>query len=224
MDASLIKLGDVPRTREEFVSDRLRAAILRGDLKPGERLDENAIATLLGVSRTPVRSALRALAAEGLVELHPHRGAIVNELTSDELEEIYLVREILEGMAARLAAPHMDDERITTLRRILEELENATDTDEWLTLNAHFHHTIYQAANRPRLLSIIEHVRNIAAPYIRAFVADADHMVSSRADHRRMLEACITRDPVQAEEAVKRHLRAVCEAHVEFVETIFENA
>jgi DNA-binding GntR family transcriptional regulator len=224
MDALLIKLGDVPRTREEFVADRLRAAILRGDLKPGERLDENAIATLLGVSRTPVRSALRALAAESLIELHPHRGAIVTELTSDELEEIYLVREILEGMAARLAAPNMNDERIAALRVILEELENATDPDEWLALNDRFHHAIYQAANRPRMLSIIEHVRNIAAPYIRAFVADAAHMESSREDHRRMLEACVARDPVRAEEAVKRHLKDVCEAHVEFVEAVFENA
>jgi DNA-binding GntR family transcriptional regulator len=74
-----------PRTREEFAADRLREAIFRGELEPGERLDEHALAELWGVSRTPVRSAIRILAAESLVELHPHRGAVVNELSPDEL-------------------------------------------------------------------------------------------------------------------------------------------
>jgi DNA-binding GntR family transcriptional regulator len=224
MEALAAELVGLPRTREEFVADQLRAAILRGDLKPGERLDENAVAALLGVSRTPVRSALRVLAAESLVELHPHRGALVSELTPDELEEVYLIRGILEGMAARLAAPNMDDERISTLQTVLEEMENTPDPDRWLALNERFHHTIYQAANRPRMLFIIRYVRNIAAPYIRQFIADAEHMESSREDHRRIFEACVKRDAVLAEEAVKRHLQDVCEAHIEFVEAVIEKA
>ncbi len=224
MEASGSKLSGLPKTREDFVADQLRAAILRGDLKPGERIEENVVAELLGVSRTPVRSAVRMLAAESLVELHPHRGAVVNELTPDELEEVYLIRGILESMAARLAAPNMDDVRLMTLRRILEEMESTSDPSQWLVLNSRFHYTIYQAADRPRMLSIIKYVRNISTPYILQFIEDTEHMESSRADHRRILEACVKRDGALAEEAVKKHLQDVCEANVQFVEPTAENS
>lgn len=214
---------DFPQTREEFVASRLREAILRGDLAPGERLDESALAVALGVSRTPIRSALRVLAAESLVELQPHRGAVVTELSPDELGEVYLVRAILEGMAARLAAPRMDDERIVALAEILDELEKTEDPDQWLVLNNHFHSTLYQAAGRPRMLSIIEYVRNIAIPYIRQFMEVPAHMESSREDHRRILAACKKRDGQLAELEVRKHLEDVSRANVEFVESA-ENA
>jgi DNA-binding GntR family transcriptional regulator len=110
------------QTREEFVAHRLREAILVGQLKPGDRLDQNEIAELLGVSRSPVREALRTLAAEGLVDVFPHRGAAVAELSVDELEEIFLIRRTLEGMAARLSALSMDDNEIAELETILEEM------------------------------------------------------------------------------------------------------
>ena len=208
-----------PRTREEFVADRLREAILRGDLEPGQRLDENALAQVWGVSRTPVRSAIRVLAAESLIELHPHRGAVVSELSRDELEEVYLVRGILEGMAARLAAPKIDAERTAALQAILVEMEDTPDPDEWMTLNNRFHHTIYQAANRPRMLSIIEYVRNIATPYIRQFIAAPEHMESSRRDHRRILDACASADGERAEREIREHLMEVCEANLEYVDS-----
>lgn len=208
-----------PRTREEFVADRLREAILRGDLEPGQRLDENALAQVWGVSRTPVRSAIRVLAAESLVELHPHRGAVVSELSRDELEEVYLIRGILEGMAARLAAPKIDEERIAVLQAILVEMENTPDPDEWMALNNRFHYTIYQAANRPRMLSIIEYVRNISTPYIRQFIGAPDHMESSRMDHHRILDACADGDGERAEAEIRKHLLDVCEANLEYVES-----
>jgi DNA-binding GntR family transcriptional regulator len=212
-------LVDFPQTREEFVASRLREAILRGDVVPGERLDESALAETLGVSRTPIRSALRVLAAESLVELHPHRGAVVNELSPNELEEVYLVRALLEGMAARLAVPRMDDERIGALEQILDDLEVTMDPDRWLVLNNHFHSTIYQAANRPRMLSIIEYVRNIATPYIRQFIEMPEHIESSGGDHRRIFEACKKRDGQLAEAEVRKHLEDVSRANVEFVES-----
>jgi len=219
MDGLIGDFSDFPQTREEFVANRLREAILRGDLVPGERLDESALAVALGVSRTPIRSALRVLAAESLVDLHPHRGAIVSELSPDELNEVYLVRVILEGTAARLAAPRMDDERIAALEVLLQELESTEDPDRWLAANNQFHATIYQAANRPRMLSIIEYVRNIATPYIQQFIQIREHMESSRHDHRRILEACKKRDGQLAESEVRKHLQDVAQANVEFVES-----
>jgi DNA-binding GntR family transcriptional regulator len=210
----------VPKTREEFVADQVRESILRGDVKPGERLDEQTIAELLNVSRTPVRAALRILAAESLVEVYPHRGAVVNRLSPDELEEVYFIRGILEGTAARLAAPNMDDERIAMLRQLLEELDATTDTDRWLALNNRFHRTLYQAANRPRMLSIIDYVRNIATPYIRQFIDSPVHKQASGAEHRRILAASEKRDGMLAQEEVERHMRAVCEANLKQVESV----
>jgi DNA-binding GntR family transcriptional regulator len=221
LDVQELKLhtASVPKTREEFVADCVREAILRGDFKPGERLDENVIASLLSVSRTPVRAALRILAAESLVEVQPHRGAVVNELSASELEEIYFIRGVLEGALARLAVPSLDGERIAALQAILEEMEMTADTDRWLALNNHFHRTLYQAANRPRMLSIIDYVRNIAVPYIRQFIDSPERMESSRGEHRRILAACVERDGALAQEEVERHLKAVCEANLEYVES-----
>jgi DNA-binding GntR family transcriptional regulator len=214
-----LHMASVPKTREEFVADCVREAILRGDFKPGERLDENVIASLLSVSRTPVRAALRILAAESLVEVQPHRGAIVNELSASELEEIYFIRGVLEGALARLAVPSMDGERIAALQAILEEMEMTADTDRWLALNNRFHRTLYQAANRPRMLSIIDYVRNIAVPYIRQFIDSPERMEASRGEHRRILAACVERDGALAQAEVERHLKAVCEANLEYVES-----
>jgi DNA-binding GntR family transcriptional regulator len=219
VEALKLHADSIPKTREELVTDCVREAILRGDFKPGERLDENAIASHLGVSRTPVRAAFRILAAESLVEVQRHRGTVVNELSPDELEEIYLIRGILEGALAHLAAPRMDEERIAALQAILEEMEMAPNTDQWLALNNHFHRTIYQAANRPRMLSIIAYVRNIAVPYIRQFIDSPKRMASSRDEHRQILAACVERDGALAQEVVERHLKAVCEANLEYVES-----
>lgn len=215
-----IETVNVLQTREEFVADRIREAILRGYLKPGQRLDQNEIAELLNVSRSPVREALRTLAAEGLVQVYPHRGAVVAELSPEELEEIYFIRGVLEGLAARLAAPKMDDDRIATLGEILQELEATTDPGRWVELNRRFHHTIYQAASRPRLISIIENLRNTSAPYIRQFIASSEHMREARESHRRIFEACKMRDGMLAQEETQKHLKAVCDGVLVYVESL----
>lgn len=219
MDNLKIDATSVLQTREEFVTDKLREAILRGYLKPGQRLDQNEIAEALHVSRSPVRDALRTLAVEGLVEVYPHRGAVVAELSPKELEEIYFIRGILEGMAARLSAPKMDEDRIAALQNILEDMNATSDLDRWLELNRRFHHTIYQAAGRPRLLSIIENLRNTSAPYIRQFIATAEHMEAARANHRQIFEACVDRDGTRAQQVTEKHLKAVCEGALVYEES-----
>ncbi len=219
MLADSVQRGSVPKTREEFVAHRLREAIQRGDLKPGEKLDEGELAELLGVTRTPVRGALRILAGENLVEIQAHRGAIVVDLPPDELEDIYLIRGILEGKAARLAAPKMTDEHIAALRAALERLEGTTDTDRWLDANDDFHRIIYSVIHRPRLLAVIEYVRNICAPYIRQFIGSPEHMYSSQVRHRQIFEACERRDGALAEQAMQEHMDVVCRANLTYVES-----
>ncbi len=202
----------VLKTREEFVTAKLREAILRGHLKPGEKLEQNELAELLNVSRSPVRAAMLTLAAEGLVVVQPHRGFTVAELSADELEEIYFLRGILEGMAARLAAPNLDSQRLAKLRQILGKLDQTVDLDEWLYFNRQFHNTIYEAARRPRLLSLIENLRNTSAPYIRQYLASEEHLESARIGHRRILQACETRDSLCAQKETERHHQSVYEA------------
>ena len=203
------------QTREEFVAHRLREAILLGQLKPGDKLDQNEIAELLGVSRSPVREALRTLAAEGLVDVFPHRGAAVAELSVDELEEIFLIRRTLEGMAARLSALSMDASEIAELEMILEEIDQISDLDSWLELNRRFHHTLYEAAGRPRLFSLVENLRNTTAPYVRQFISSVEHIETAQASHRRILAACAAADGALAETETMRHMEAVCEGVLE---------
>lgn len=212
------------KTRETYVAGKLRQAILRGQLKPGQRLDQNEIAEVLHVSRSPVREALRTLAAEGLVEVYPHRGAVVAELSTGELEEVYAIRAVLEGMAARMAAPHMDERRLAALEHILAQLNVTEDLDEWVTHNRRFHHTIYGAVHRPRLMALIENLRNTSAPYIRNFVASPKHRHAARESHQRIFEACLARDGVAAQKATQKHLKAVCQGVVIAAEEMEEEA
>ena len=199
------------QTREDFVIEELREAIVRGHFRPGAKLDQSEIAELFNVSRIPVRQALRTLTAEGLVKIYPHRGAVVAELSREELEEIYFLRGVLEGVAARLAAPKMDEERIAKLQAILEKMDQTANLDEWLDLNREFHHTIYEVINRPRLLTLIESLRNTAAPYTRDYIASPEYLEVTRVGHWRILEACINRDGVLAQEETQKHLMVVCE-------------
>lgn len=198
------------QTLEQFVARKLREAILLGHLRPGDKLDQNEIAETLGVSRSPVRDALRTLSAEGLVEVYPHRGAVVAELSADELEEIFLIRRILEGIAARLAVQSLNADQIVELRQILDEIDRTNDLDSWLELNRRFHHTLYQAAGRPRLLSMVENLRNTTVPYVRQFIATSKHKETSQASHRRILKACEDRNGTLAEQETQMHMNDVC--------------
>lgn len=206
-----LKLEAAPifMTLEEYVASKLREAILKGYLKPGEKIDQNEVAELLGVSRSPVRDALKKLAAEGLVQIHPYRGAIVAELSPEELDEIYMLRRTLEGLAARLAAAHIDEECLVVLREILQAMDETEDADKWIELNYRFHHTIYEAAKRPRLLALIDNLRNIVSPYIRQYISTPEYRRSAQQSHRRILEACARRDPEEAQRETEAHLQAV---------------
>jgi len=209
---------NVLQTRDGYVADRLRRAILRGELRPGQKLDQNEIAALLNVSRSPVREALRTLAAEGLVAVYPHRGAVVAELSRDEFEEISLIRVNLEGMAAALAAPHVDDERIAILKSILLEMDKVSDLDQWVALNRRFHNTVYRAVHRPRLLALIQSLRNTMAPYIRLYITSNDHVDAARVGHQLIVEACINRDEKLAQLETQKHLKSVYEEALKTLE------
>ena len=204
-------------TRDEFVADKIRQFIQEGYFEPGQKLDQSEIAQLLNVSRSPVREALRTLAAEGLVNVFPHRGALVASLSLEELKEVFLMRGALEGLAARLGVAETDDERVAQLQLILEKLNNCHDFGEWLKLNQSFHHTLYKATHTPRLLATIRQLRNIATPYIRKYITTSEHRQAARRGHEQIMEACLQRDPLLAQEATQRHIEEVCDSALAYV-------
>jgi DNA-binding GntR family transcriptional regulator len=203
---------DVFKTRSTFVAEKIREAILGGSLKPGTKLIGDEIAESLKVSRIPVREAIQILATEGLIQVTPHHGATVVNLSLEELEEIYFIRNELEGFAARLAAPKITNDEITNLESILKNLDEVVNLDDWLGQNQRFHHSIYQAANQPRLLSIINNLRNISSPYILLYINDPKHREEAKISHQRIFEACKARDGVLAEREIKKHLKSVLES------------
>lgn len=197
-------------TREEYVAKVLREAILRSEIKPGERLDQTKIAEQLRVSRTPVRNALLILSNEGLVEMAPHAGAVVSEMQPAEIEEIYFLRGVLEGIAARLAVESMTDEDLTLLRKTLDDLDRTADPDEWIQHNKRFHFQVYNGARRPRLMSLIASIHDLTLPYSYRYIGSEEHRRIAGEGHHRIFEACQQRDGNLAEVVVKEHLETVC--------------
>jgi DNA-binding GntR family transcriptional regulator len=204
--------SDNLKTREELVTDAIRRAILRGRFRPGDKLNQEDLAGELGVSRSPVREALRTLAAEELVISYPHRGVVVIERSAAELQELLHIRILLEGSAARRAAPQMDDARLAQLDNMIVEAQGSGDTERVLELNNIFHTTIYEAAEQPVMVDLIQKLRNKIAPYNRVYLDMAGQKEEAWNDHRRIYEACVARDGERAEAETKRHLERVFSA------------
>lgn len=194
------------RTTPGLVAEVLREAILRNVLKGGGRLRQDEIAASLGVSRIPVREALRQLEAEGLVTFYPHRGAVVSELSHEEVQEIYEIRIPLETTAIRLAVPHLGEDDLRRAEQILEAMDGETDVARWNTLNREFHTSLYAPANRPRLLALINVLRTNVERYLRIYISLMHHKPSAQREHRQIVAACRRRDAAAAAKALESHL------------------
>jgi len=204
------------RTVHGFVLDTLRRAILEGELEGGSRLVQADIAEVLDVSTTPVREALRDLAAEGLVQLDPHRGGIVRELSIDELDEIYRLRAMLEPEAIRRAWPYVTDDVVRSAAQLQRELEISESNTDWIELNARFHGVLLNLAPAPRLLAILE---SLSAPwmmYVSAYLqTDPNNRSQAAHGHLEILKALETRDLDAAIDASLGHLRSTHDTLVE---------
>ncbi|MER2090269.1 MAG: GntR family transcriptional regulator [Sporosarcina sp.] len=136
----------------------LREAIIKGQLKPGERLVQDELAKTLNVSRMPIREAIKQLAAEGYVTVEPHKGAVVKQFTIHELEEIYFLRAKFEPMAAAESLKLMSPQLVIQLRELNEKMKKTDDTDEYVQLNIQFHHLLIKDCPWGKLNSIIENL------------------------------------------------------------------
>ncbi len=195
------------RTVHNYVLETLRRAILDGQLTSGTRLVQSEIAEALDVSTTPVREALRDLAAEGLIRLDAHRGGVVQELSLSELREIYELRVLLEPEALRRAWPHVTDEIIDEVADLHERMNGVLSPSDWVELNTGFHGKILELAPSPRLLLILD---GLVAPWVMyvsaALMTDPQNQQRAAEGHDQILAALRRRDLDAAIAASIEHL------------------
>jgi len=160
-------------------------------LEPGTRLGQNELAAQLSLSTTPVREALRRLAAEGLVRIDAHRGAIVRGLDLDELDEIYELRLLLEPLAIRKATERMTEAEFAEAEALLVRMDEIDDPGGWAETNREFHAVFARAARSPSLTRILGSLRDSAAPYVQMSIArSTEFAAAANNEHRQLLEAC----------------------------------
>jgi DNA-binding GntR family transcriptional regulator len=192
----------------------LRAEIVSGRLKPGERLIEQAIAEDCGVSRVPLREALRILATEGLIVISPHRGASVNTLSETELVELFGARAAIEGFAAMNAAIKQPKFALVSMRKILERMRAAVKLDDRVTyysLAAEFHTELVQAGGNAVIVRMYEQIRHQLSRYQAAMSAMPDLPSRSNVEHARILKAIESGDEQAARAAAEGHITALVE-------------
>ena len=194
------------RTLDAFVVDELRERIVSGELMAGTKIDQQALAEELGVSRMPVREALRRLSAEGFVELLSHRGAVVVQLSDEEIIEVYEMRGVLQGLASRLAVPNYTDEAVAEIRHLLDKMDATRDVQAWIELNHEFHRHIERPAGARRLDELIERLTLQCAPYLQISVHFLHAQSSPQELHHEIYDAVEKRDADALEAAVRAHL------------------
>lgn len=197
----------------DVVFNTLRKAILRGELKPGERLMEIALANRLGVSRTPVREAIRMLEQEGLVIMIPRKGAQVAQITMKDLNDVLEVRLGLEELAMQFACKRITQEEIGEMKQALEEIERLQEAEDVTALaeaDVAFHDIIYKATDNKRLNQIINNVREQMYRYRVEYLKDSRTRGTLLKEHREIYEAVAGRD----EERAKACIRCLSLIHI----------
>jgi DNA-binding GntR family transcriptional regulator len=201
-----------PRTVAGLVAERLRAQIVAGELPAGTKLRQVEIARRFDVSTTPVREALAALQREGLVRLHPQRGAVVFLPSVEDLREHYEIRAALEAVAAARAAERFEAPWAEPLDALLQEMRDGPAASRYIELNQRFHTELYERSERPRLVEMIAALRDASSAYLHIYRAAEDFPVKRLdAEHRHILAACVARDPLEAAAATREHLENTVE-------------
>ncbi len=191
------------------VYSALRDAIVTGKLKPGERIVEDRICSELGVSRSPLREALRKLEGEGLVSILPRRGAVVTELTPRDQLELFAVREALEGLAANLAARHITAEELAELEDVCQAMEKcirARDMAAVVVLNTQFHELVAKASRNRWVREFLLSIRAQTRRLYRSSIEKPDRAPESVAEHQLVIEALKEGDGVRAEALARQHV------------------
>jgi DNA-binding GntR family transcriptional regulator len=196
------------RDNTATIHREVRTAILQGRIRPGAELSQVKIAENFGVSRGPVREALRLLEREGLVEAELNRRVRVTPLSPGDLEQLYALRIVNEAFGIRMTVPYLTEEELASLRADIAEMTllAGSDVGRWEATHRRFHHTLI-AYSGTRIVRLIDQLYDHAERYRLAYVAQGPRAWSQgEAEHREILAACEARDPAQAAAALARHL------------------
>jgi DNA-binding GntR family transcriptional regulator len=193
----------------QYVFDSLKQAIVRGNISPGEWLVESHIAEVLGISRTPVREAIHKLERERLIERQPRGGFTVLGLNRADIEETFGIRSVLEGYAARLATVKHQTNELKPLEEKIEEFQkclNDKRMDALPKINTEFHDLLYALSKSPRLIHIINGLRDQIYQFRQMILKDDRFAKISNEDHRQMLKFMRKRDVMSVEQLVREHI------------------
>ena len=199
----------------DVVFQTLRAAILKGELKPGERLMELQLAAKLGVSRTPIREAIRMLEQEGLAVTIPRKGAEVAKMTDKDMEDVLLIRCSLEDLAVRLSCDKISAAELQELRIAMEDFEKKTKSDNVVEIakaDVTFHDILYKAADNPKLLLLLNNLREQMYRYRVEYLKDKNIYGRLIEEHRQMYDAIMSKDKERVADYVEKHLHNQAEA------------
>ncbi len=205
--------GILRKNLDNEVYDILKAMIINGEIKPGEKLQEDELTVKLGVSRTPVRQAISALAHDNLLDIIPRKGAFVVKLSEQDIIEIYDIRMVLEGLAARLATPIIPEKDLEEMTDILKKAEAALedDPDQAINADAMLHDLIISNCRNLRLKKIIDGLRD----QVHSFRVQEGHQIEVVREVMKerwdILNALKMRDAKKVEELVSRHIQGVKE-------------
>ena len=199
----------------DVVFNTLREAILKGDLKPGERLMELQLASKLGVSRTPIREAIRMLEQEGLAVTTPRKGAEVAKMTLKDMEDVLEIRDALDELAVRIACQKISDEQLKQLEDMKELFEKSTQTGNVKKIaeaDVTFHDVIYEATGNPKRVTLLNNLREQVYRYRVESIKDPKNYPTLIAEHEAILESLKNRDVKNAVEAMHVHVANQAEA------------
>ena len=192
----------------EDVADRLREQIFGKQLMPGSWLDEQSLAAQFGISRTPMREAIKALASEGLVTIKMNRGAYVTEVTRNDLAQIFTVLSLLEGQAAKETANKATEDELNLLDHLHHRLETAAadrDIEQFFEINTKFHELIQEIAGNRWMNGVIDDLRKVLKLHRKDSLTSTGRLQSSLIEHREILKAILKRDELAAEAAMRKH-------------------
>ncbi len=198
-----------PRPLYEEVAERLRTSIFSHEFAPGDWVDEQALAIQYGISRTPMREAIKVLAAEGLITMKMRRGAYVTEVSKSDLSQIFTVLALLEGQACREVAKIATEKELDDLDSLHLKLERSAadrDLDLFFAINQQFHDKIQEICANPWMQRVILDLRKVLKLQRRDSLSKRGRLESSLIEHRKILSALLARDADLAEKLMKEHL------------------
>ena len=206
----------------DVVFNTLRQAILRGELKPGERLMEIQLANKLGVSRTPIREAIRKLELEGLVLMIPRKGAEVADISEKSLRDVLEVREALEELAVQLACDKITKEEIEDLKKAAEDFKKilkSRDITEIAEADVRFHDIIFMATDNQKLVQLLNNLREQMYRFRVEYLKNEEVHPQLIAEHEKIIEHIMERDKAKASAIVSEHINNQVEGVIDIIRT-----